>query len=172
MIDIRLANIEDAESISFLGKKTFDQSFGYLFKDRKDLTDYFKRTFSVEKISGSISKPHNMYWLVLDGDLPIGYAKLQLNSSSEFIDCKNVCKLQKIYFLKNYVSRGIGGRLQSIIFEKAAEHQQQYLWLSVLKNNEGAINFYKNNDFQIVGEHPFSIGKENFEFWVMSSKLI
>ncbi|MBP2832648.1 hypothetical protein J8281_10670 [Aquimarina sp. U1-2] len=49
MITIRQATLEDVKSISFLGKRTFDQSFGHLFKDRDDLIDYLDTTFSFKK---------------------------------------------------------------------------------------------------------------------------
>ncbi|WP_299896240.1 hypothetical protein [uncultured Aquimarina sp.] len=59
-ITIRIATITDVEDISFLGKKTFDQSFGYLFNDKQDLLDYLERTFSLAKLKTSIGKPHNI----------------------------------------------------------------------------------------------------------------
>ncbi len=172
MITIREANINDAETISYLGKKTFDQSFGHLFVDRRDLIDYLNTIFLYAKIRSSIGKSHNLYWLVLDGESPIGYAKLQLKSPSVFIENKDVCKLQKIYMLKGTSSKGIGSKLQQIIFDKAKEEGSEYLWLSVLKENERAIAFYNRNAYQIVGEHPFTIGKQNFDFWVMSKTLL
>ncbi len=172
MIRIRKAHIRDAESISFLGKKTFDQSFGHLFSDRNDLIDYFEETFSLEKIKNSIQKAHNVYWLVLENEIPIGYAKLQLKSPSGFITSDKVCKLQKIYILNDKLSSGIGSKLQQYIFDKAIEEGNEYLWLSVLKSNQKAISFYERNDYKIIGEHLFSIGKENFEFWAMARRLI
>ncbi len=171
MITIRRATIKDSESISFLGKKTFDESFGYLFNDRRDLIGYLDATFSSLKIKNSIDKSHNIYWLVVDDDLPIGYAKLQLNAPSEFINDDKVCKLQKIYFLKSYVSQGIGSRLQEEVFNLAIKQGYTSLWLSVLKENEKAISFYERKNYKIVGEHLFTIGKQNFDFWVMAIQL-
>ncbi|MBQ4819182.1 GNAT family N-acetyltransferase [Aquimarina sp. MMG016] len=172
MISLSRAKIEDAENISYLGATTFDQSFGYLFRDREDIEGYLRKTFSLEKITQSIQKSHNIYWLVKEDDSPIGYAKLQLDSPSDFIKNDKTCKLQKLYMLKGTSSKGIGSRLQQLIFDKAIEEGQEYLWLSALKQNERAIAFYKRNDYLIVGEHPYSIGKEDFEFWVMGRKLI
>lgn len=172
MIKIRPAILEDATSIAFLGKKTFDQSFGHLFNDRGDLIDYLDTTFSHKKIASSIAKAHNVYWIVFDEVTPIGYAKLQLNSPCSFIDHDNACKLQKIYMLKGTSSKGIGSRLQQVIFTKAIEEGSKYLWLSVLKGNERATAFYNRNDYHIVGEHPFVIGKQKFDFWVMSKELV
>ncbi|WP_378173530.1 GNAT family N-acetyltransferase [Aquimarina sp. SS2-1] len=163
--------MEDIKDLSFLGKKTFDQSFGHLFKDRRDLINYLEKTFSAEKLNRSILKPYNVFWIAFMGKTPIGYAKIQLNTPSEFIVSTSVCKLQKIYVLNEYVSKGIGAKLQQLIFDKAIENNCKDIWLSVLKSNKKAVSFYKRNEYEIVGEHPFSIGKEDFDFWVMRRKL-
>ncbi len=101
----------------------------------------------------------------------MGYAKIQLNSPSEFIESTKSCKLQKIYVLKEYLSQGIGAQLNQLIYDKAISNNSQYIWLSVLKSNEKAVRFYERNLYTITGEHLFSIGKEYFDFWVMSKKL-
>jgi len=170
-INIRLATIEDIPNVSYLGKKTFDQSFGHLFNDRKDLTDYLDHTFSIEKLQNSIVKSRNVYWIAFYDTIAVGYAKIQLDAPSEFIGSVEACKLQKIYILKEYVSNGIGARLHQLICDKAIAHNSQHVWLSVLKSNERAVAFYKRDRYKIVGEHPFRIGKQDFDFWVMSKKL-
>ncbi len=170
-VHIKIGTIDDVHEISFLGKKTFDQSFGHLFGDRKDLTDYLDHTFSIEKLKSSIVKPHNVYWVAYYGKSAVGYAKIQLNSPSEFVESSKGCKLQKIYILKEYLSMGIGAQLNQLIFDKAISTNSEYIWLSVLKSNEKAVRFYERNLYSIVGEHSFNIGKEDFDFWVMSRKL-
>ena len=97
--EIRLAKKEDAQSIALLGRITFTETFEYFFRDQKDLIDYYNLTFSVEKLEDGMKKPNNMFWIALNR-LPVGYAKLKLHSSSEFIESKDVCQLQKIYVLK------------------------------------------------------------------------
>lgn len=169
-ITIRIATIGDLEDISLLGKKTFDQSFGYLFKDKQDLSNYLERTFSLEKLKSSMGKPNNIFWIVLYDYKPVGYAKIQLDTPSEFIASNKVCKLQKLYLLEDYLSKGIGGQLQQLILEKAKESCDA-IWLSVLKENTKAVAFYERDGYKVVGEHPFSIGKENFDFWVMGRQL-
>ncbi|MBW1298721.1 GNAT family N-acetyltransferase [Aquimarina litoralis] len=169
-VHIRIATIEDIPDISYLGKTTFDQSFGYLFKDKQDLSDYLDRTFSEEKLRSSIAKPNNVFWIVFYEQKAVGYAKIQLNTPSEFVKSDNACKLQKLYLLQDYLSKGIGGQLQQLILEKAKESGDA-IWLSVLKENTKAVAFYQRDGYKIAGEHPFSIGKEDFQFWVMSREL-
>jgi len=170
-IVIREAIITDAEYIAILGRITFTETFGNYFKDYNDLLSYYERTFSVEKIRSSIKNLNNIFWIAFIDDLPVGYAKLKLNSTTKFINSKSISQLQKIYILKDFLSLKIGLKLQNKLIEKSQKHGNQYIWLSVLKSNNRAINFYNKNGFSNIGNHDFQIGKENFEFNVMFKKL-
>ncbi len=170
-IEIRLANKDDSKFIALLGRVTFTETFGHFFSDKQDLLDYYNSTFSVDKIESSFSKPNNIYWIAFVDRLPVGYAKLKLNSQSEFISERNVSQLQKIYVLKDFLSMKIGFELQNLLLNKAIEEKISKIWLSVLNSNERAINFYLKNGFVEIGNHDFQIGKENFEFIAMSKRL-
>ena len=170
-VEIRLAKKEDAPFIALLGRITFTETFGHFFRDPKDLRDYYDRTFSVQKIEDGIRKPNNIFWIAFVNLLPVGYAKLKLNSSSEFIESPDVCQLQKIYVLKDFLSMGIGFELQGSLLKKATELNFHTVWLSVLNSNDRAISFYKRTGFEKIGHHDFQIGKENFEFVAMKKEL-
>ena len=142
-IEIRLAKKEDAQFIALLGRTTFTETFGHLFRDQKDLIDYYNLTFSVQKIEDGMKKQNNIFWIAFVNRLPVGYAKLKLHSCSEFIESKDVCQLQKIYVLKDFLSMRIGFELQDSLLKKAKELGFNKVWLSVLNSNERAINFYK-----------------------------
>ena len=171
VIEIRLARKEDAPSIALLGRTTFTETFGHFFRDQQDLIDYYNSTFSVHKIEGGIEKPNNLFWIAFANRLPVGYAKLKLHSKSEFVDSKEVCQLQKIYVLKDFLSMKIGLGLQDALLKKAKELSFNQIWLSVLNSNERAIRFYEKSGFEEVGNHDFQIGKENFEFVAMAKTL-
>lgn len=171
MEHIRLASPEDAKHIALLGRITFTEAFGHLFGDTNDLNTYLDTTFAVQKITSSLQKSNNVYWIAFVDELPVGYAKLKIRSSSEFLNSDKVSQLQKIYVLKNFLSMKIGKRLQDILIAKATESRAEAIWLSVWNDNQRAIGFYKKNDFQAIGNHQFQIGKEGFEFIVMSKRL-
>lgn len=170
-MEIRLAKKEDAAFIALLGRITFTETFGHLYRDAQDLLDYYDRTFSVGKIEASLEKPDNVFWIAFVNRLPVGYAKLKLNSPSEFIAAEKVCQLQKIYVLKDFLSMKIGFELQNLLLRKAEELGFEKIWLSVLQSNERAIRFYRNNGFETIGNHDFRIGKEHFEFMAMGKEF-
>ena len=125
----------------------------------------------VEKFENGIAKPNNIFWISVANGLPVGYAKLKLNSKSEFINSRNICQLQKIYVLKDFLSMKIGLEVQNSLLKKAQELKFKEIWLAVLNSNEKAIIFYKKNGFEKIGNHDFQIGKENFEFISMRKDL-
>ena len=168
---IRLANVADATQISHLGKVTFSETFGHLFRAEDDLRHYLKTTFSVSKITASLHKSSNVFWVAFVDEKPIGYAKLKLDSPTEFVDATSICQLQKIYVLKAFLSLKIGYELQSRLLTKAKELSYEYIWLSVLNSNERAIQFYQKNGFEIIGNHDFTIGQEHFDFFAMGKCL-
>ena len=170
-IEIRTANKDDATYIALLGRVTFTETFGHLFGDKQDLIDYYNATFSVDKIECSLMKPNNVYWIAFVDRLPVGYAKLKLNSGSPFIPSENVCQLQKIYLLKDFLSMKIGFDLQNRLLKKAKEMGNLKIWLSVLRSNKRAIDFYLKNGFQQIGNHDFRIGNESFDFIAMSKSF-
>jgi diamine N-acetyltransferase len=170
-LQIRKASIEDAPLISLLARITFTETFGFCFRDNQDLLNYFDKTFPVSKISSGIAKENNVFWIAFWDDLPIGYAKLKKKSKSDFIHSDNVSQLQKIYVLKDFISRKIGYQLLLEIFEEVKKLNASFLWLSVWDNNERAISFYRKSGFVETGKHTFDIGKENFVFTNMKKEI-
>jgi diamine N-acetyltransferase len=170
-MQIRIANISDAEIISSLMITTFDETFGHLFDDRQILLDYFEAFFSVDKIRNGIQKENNVFWLAFMDDKPVGYAKLKETSPSKFVIGTKVSQLQKIYVLKEFLSMKIGLELQEILLQKATDLGSKQICLSVFVENTRAINFYLKNGFERVGEHEFQIGTYVFDFIAMRKNL-
>jgi len=168
---IQQATINEAKCIALLARVTFAETFGHLFRNRDDLLTYLETTFSVQKINNSIQQLNNYYWIAYLNELPIGYSKLKLNSPSKFVNETTSCQLQKIYILKDFLAKKIGFKLQNELLKKAKNLNSKTIWLSVLKENIRALNFYKKSKFSVIGEHNFQIGIENFNFYVMSKKL-
>lgn len=171
MLNIRLATKSDAPMIALLGRITFNETFGHLFTDKNDLLVYHQRTFSVSKMESSLQKEANVFWVAFYDKLPVGYAKLKLDSHSPFLSSNKTCQLQKIYVLKDFLSKKIGLELQTALIDEARNRDFDTIWLSVLNTNTRAIAFYKKNDFAPIGTHDFQIGKEIFGFSAMAKKL-
>ncbi len=171
MLQIKRADIKDATTIALLGRTTFDENFGHLFRDREDVLVYLDTTFSVDKIRKGLQKKENLFWLALWNDLPVGYAKLKLDSPSQFLPKAHSCQLQKIYVLKDFLSLKIGFKLQETLLKAAVQSGYDEIWLSALDSNKRAIRFYEKSGFRKLDTHDFVIGKESFTFFAMAKVL-
>jgi ribosomal protein S18 acetylase RimI-like enzyme len=165
--EIRRATPGDAVTVALLGRITFAESFGHLFRSHpQELRSYLDRTFGVGKIEISLAKPGNVYWLALRDLLPVGYAKLKHPSAPSGEAGKNAAQLQKIYVLNEFLGERIGeALLQQVLPE--AKRRAPTLWLDVLHENERAISFYRKHGFAVTGEDTYRIGSQTFLFDLM-----
>ena len=168
MIHIRPAVSDDAPFIALLARVTFTETFSHYFSHKQDLFNYYEQTFSVSKIKASLEKENNRYWIAFRNELPVGYAKLKKHSPTTFIETGQVSQLQKIYVLKEFLDQKIGKLLMDEVMKSFTRSGNSHIWLSVLKLNERAVQFYYRNDFKKIGGHEFQIGREIFDFDVLA----
>ena len=170
---IQKATLADAPTIAQLGTITFTETFGHLFgpAQQSELADYLATTFATAKISSSIAKENNVFWLAYANDKPVGYAKLKLHSIAAFSEEPLQAQLQKIYVAKDYIGHKIGAQLQNTLIAAAQDAGKKELWLSVFTANQRALQFYKKHGFTSIGNHNFSIGSQDFSFIALSKPL-
>jgi ribosomal protein S18 acetylase RimI-like enzyme len=168
--EVRRATPEDAAIVALLGRITFAETFGYLFRSHsKELRTYLDTTFCVGKIGTSLSKPENAYWLALRDCLPVGYAKLKHPSAPSGQAGKDVAQLQKIYVLNEFLGERIGEALLQQVLPEAS-WRAPTLWLDVLHENKRAIGFYMKHGFAVTGEETYAIGSQTFRFDLMTMR--
>jgi len=170
-MQIRKATAQDAEFISLLARVTFNEAFSHLFTDKHELFNYYHRAFSVPKIRASLQDENNVFLIAIAEDLPVGYAKLKKFAKTPFIDSTRTSQLQHIYVLQDFLAKRIGQHLINNLFEEAFKLQNDYLWLSVYKENHRAIRFYEKKEFKPIGKDTFTIGKQTFDFMVLKKEL-
>lgn len=170
-IVLKKGSISEVSCISSLGKTTFDEAFGALFRDRNDVLNYLEATFSITKITASLKKENNHFWIAYADEVPVGYAKFKTHCPVENLSVNNTAQLQKIYIKKDFLSLKIGSRLLSVVLEEAKKEKMKFIWLSVLNSNIPAINFYLKHQFYKKGMMTYTIGKERFEFHTMLRNL-
>jgi hypothetical protein len=164
---IRKAITADAKFISLLAKINFSESFGNLFVSEEELRLYIDKNFSVEKMTDSLQKNENIFWIAFIDALPIGYAKLKKQSPVPNTNFNNAAELQKIYVLKEYAIKSNGGLLKVEFFKEIQQLNIHRVWLKELHTSETTLNFYREHDFHKYDSHSFSIGREDFVFNIM-----
>ena len=171
MINIRKADIDDVITISKLGRITFPDTFESFFNDKNDLLDYLEDIFSEKRIHDSILKAESIYWIAFYDSIPVGYAKVKLDFTIQLIIPPKTCYLGKIYVVKKFISKEIGKELHKILMQEIIALKYQRIWLSVLKENQKAINFYHKKGYQIISQYSQNIGSQEFDFFVMALNL-
>jgi GNAT superfamily N-acetyltransferase len=172
MLTVRSASTDDSQVIAQLGRTTFAETFGDLFTEHPDdLAGYLDITFASAKIAASIAKPGNRFWVASWDGVPIGYAKLKLNSCHPEISGQSLAQLQKIYVLRDYLSCRAGKELHGAILECAREESRERLWLMALEGNQRASEFYLRHGWQFAAKDTHQIGAQEFTYDVMSLTL-
>jgi diamine N-acetyltransferase len=166
-IEIIQANDSHASMIAEIGRISFHHAFSHHFQVREDLDHYLAFTYSYEKISRSLRKRNNVYFLAIVGGEVIAFAKVKKYSLHPQISSVWQAELQKIYVLPEWQGCGAGKKLMNAVLNLAHEIQPEYLWLDVVVNNVKAKKFYEKVGFRRHGFHSFRIGSQLFEYDVL-----
>ncbi|MBN2009525.1 GNAT family N-acetyltransferase [candidate division KSB1 bacterium] len=166
MITTRLATTADIDTIAAIGSASYTETFGYLFTD-SELSTYLHSTYSVEKITSSMEKSVNRYFMVeLDGE-PIGFMKLKYPCLHDDLTVPRQMQLQKIYVKPGVTGNGAGTHLMKKCAEEARHKSPITVWLMVHVENERAIRFYHRFGYQDYGQRFFDFGSKRIYFRLM-----
>lgn len=171
MINIRTANSADAEMLALLSRVTYTESHGEYIENKMHLFNYENEAFSVVKVRDELNDSNIIYDILYYNDFPVGYSKLVLNATNENISSKNICRLERIYVLYDFIHLKVGHQLMNLAFDKAKQGGFDILWLSVYIKNDRAIRFYEKNEFENVGALNFMVDGKSYENIVFAKKL-
>jgi len=171
VIKFKTAKEEDTSVLALLGRLTFTESHGHFVHNKNDLSKYINEEFSVSKTTEDINDSNNLFYIIHLDDLPVGYAKLVLNTMHKSVASQNNCRLERIYILNDFIPLKVGQRLLTFVLEKAKALQLDTMWLSVYVKNNRAIRFYQRNEFDNVGELNFIVNGTAYENIIFSKKI-
>ncbi len=171
MIKIKIASKTDIEVLALLGRLTWAESHGHYIEDKNDVSKYLNENFSVFKTKQNVNNPKQIFYIIYVDDLPVGYAKLVLDTSNENITAPNSCQLERIFILNDFIPLKIGQRLLTFVEKQAKKMQLDTMWLTVYIENNRAIRFYERNEFKNVGELNFIVNGKGYENIVFSKTI-
>jgi ribosomal protein S18 acetylase RimI-like enzyme len=158
MVHIRKATIEDIASIEEIGSTTFLET--YLVNTPKAAVETFiEKAFDSDTLAEELRNPNIHYYFIYHNDALAGYSKIIFNAPNINIDNQQITKLDRLYVLKEYHGKNIGKQLFQQTIEVSKKEQQNGLWLYVWIENKRAINFYKKNNFKVVGQFDFILSE-------------
>ncbi len=167
---IRKATLNDAVLLGNLGAQTFTDAYA-AYNTKEDLEAYLSKSFSVAQLESELQNPNTAYYLCFDGDIAMGYLKLNLSEACEAFECNNAIELQRIYVTKEYYRKKAGNVLMQFALEQSIQNAFEYLWLGVWKENHRALAFYQSWGFETIGERSFKVGSKIYEDFYLRKKI-
>ena len=171
MIDIRIANTSDSELLSVLSRTTYIESHGHFIEDENDLNQHLDTSFSVSTLKEELSDSGNLFYIVWNDDLPVGYAKLILNAKIEGVNSDKICRLERIYILKEFIPLKLGQQLLGFVENEVYALDCDTIWLTVYVKNYRAIRFYEKNAFEDVGRYTYLVNGTEYPNTVYAKKI-
>ncbi|MEN9997077.1 MAG: hypothetical protein RI922_67 [Bacteroidota bacterium] len=156
---IRKLTVQDVAALQNISTTTFVDAFGAV-NTLEDMALYLSTTFSIECLSAELADERLAYYFAEEDGNPIAYMKLNLGETTEKGIPNPSIELERIYVRASAQGKAVGQALLDFAKQLAKEHHVHYLWLGVWEHNPGAIRFYKRNGFEKFGEHPFILGKD------------
>jgi len=158
-IVIRVCGVEDAATIRELSERTFRETFDDC-NTVEDMAKYVADNLTPEQMEKELDEPQSTFMLAFDGELPVGYMKLNLGSAQTEKVCPGSLEIERLYILKSHKGQHIGATMMEIAFAFAKVHGLEYVWLGVWEHNEPAKAFYAKKGFEPIGSHTFVLGND------------
>ena len=155
---IRRATLEDADTVSSLGARTFSQTFDYLYPSQ-DLETFLAYAYGLERTRNDLADPDKATWLLEDDGEAIGYALAGPCDLPHPDVQPSHGELKRVYVLKEHQGGGKGSRLLSTALDWLEAEGPRPLWIGVWSENYGAQKLYGRIGFTKVGEYFFPVGE-------------
>ncbi len=147
----------DAARLSAIGRDTFIETFGGLYKP-EDLRTFLDAKFATELQEKEILDPDvDIRLAMADGRL-IGYCKLGPVQVPIEHDPDTSLELHRLYVSEAVQGLGVGRILLTWAIEQARSRGAKHLFLGVWESNHRAIAVYSGRGFQAVGDYKFMVG--------------
>lgn len=158
-VTIRRGTVDDAVLLSELGARTFSETFA-ADNTPEDLAAYLATSFSVAQQTAELQDPASTFLIAEIDGRAAGYAKLHTGEPEKGVDGANPIELVRLYALSEWLGRGVGAELMRACIDEARQAGHETLWLGVWERNPRAQAFYRNWEFETVGEHVFQLGSD------------
>jgi GNAT superfamily N-acetyltransferase len=158
---IRRATIDDADTVSSLGARTFSETFAHLYPP-EDLETFLAYAYGLERTRNDLIHPDKATWLMEDEDGDaIGYALAGPCDLPHHEVSPEDGELKRIYVLKSHQGGGRGSALLKTALDWLEPNGPRRLWIGVWSENFGAQKLYGRLGFTKVGEYFFPVGETN-----------
>ena len=156
-LTFRDAEAGDAARLSDIGRDTFVETFGALYK-LDDLRQFLSETFSADKQLAEIEDKSVDIRLALAHGKIVGYCKIGPCKLPIEHDPAASLELHRLYVRESTQGVGVGRILLTWAIEQARYRGASTLFLGVWEANHKAIAVYESRGFKSVGHYKFKVG--------------
>lgn len=141
---------ENIDVLAELSKTIWNECFIDIIT--KEQIDYMVSKFqSKEAMEDQIANENYTYYFINADSENVGYTGICPKENKLF--------LSKLYLIRESRGKGFAKKTMDFIKQKAREQNLEAVWLTVNKNNQRAIDFYKISGFSIIDSQVKDIGK-------------
>jgi ribosomal protein S18 acetylase RimI-like enzyme len=169
-LNIRKAELSDAELLVKLGRQSFHEAFATQ-TEPQDMEVHLRTAFNINAINTELKNDHSLFIIVETETSPVGYAYLHPKIPPDCMTYADPIQLERFYLLKNYYGQGVGNALMKACLKEAKALGYRSVWLSSWELNDRANSFYKKWQFKIVGRQRFAVGNDVQNDYVFSRRL-
>jgi ribosomal protein S18 acetylase RimI-like enzyme len=132
---------------------------------------YLNEAFAPVKIEGELKNPNSFFYFLYDENALVAYMKVNLPPAQTDFNDSGSLELERIYVKKESIGKGYGKFLMQNTVSIAKEHGCTYIWLGVWEKNKPALAFYQKMGFEVFDQHPFRMGDEIQNDFVLKKPL-
>ena len=167
---IRKVQSESLAELQKIGFDSYAPHYAHLWKPN-GIEWYMNRCFGEDFLGNEIVNPNVEYYIIENDGENIGMMKLVLKKTLPDSDVENALFLEKIYFVKKCLGKGIGTKLIEFALHRAVELERECVWLTAMDTSEKPIKAYEKAGF-VIDSHTnlgddFGLMKEEFRGMVV-----
>ena len=167
-VTYRDAGPDDAATLAALGRRTFTETFGHLYRP-EDLAAFLE-SHSEAGWRAELLDPAFSVRLAEEGGEAAAYAKIG-PPTLPFEPRGPSIELRQFYVLAPWQGSGVAQALMGWAIAEAKRRGADDLYLSVFVENHRARRFYERYGFTCVGPYTFVVGTHEDEDHVMRLAL-
>jgi ribosomal protein S18 acetylase RimI-like enzyme len=169
-ISIQKTALNEVEALQEISRLTFYETFAAV-NTRENMSLFLENDLSLERLSEELSNPNSEFYFAFCEDEVIGYLKINYKSAQNEHKTANSIEIERIYVKKMFLGKKVGKSLLEHAFDLSKQNQLDFIWLGVWEENQRAIHFYKQFDFEEYDKHVFMLGKDSQTDILMKRKL-
>lgn len=160
----RDAGLADAGALAEIGRDTFVETFGHLYRPN-DLA-LFLETHNPSNWAAELADPDFSVRIGEAEGRPVAYVKLG-PPHLPFATGAGSVELRQFYVRRRWQGRGLADAMMEWALGEARRRGALGLYLSVFTDNHRARRFYARHGFEEVGPYAFMVGTHADEDIVM-----